>query len=430
MYNLVDNYTNGVNMKTTKLLATTFIIQILSMSSNAAESKTDVSGSADFRMSFTNQSYAYRVTTDYNSNDRHSNTLARLNIDSELKSDTGLLYGASIELGDASTSPAGTTQPLIRSSYLFTESKFGRTELGTNEPASKIMKLDASSIAKATGGVDGDAFYYNNNIVGHIDEGSGLFRTTVKYITGPNLPIESRGELTGRYNKITYFTPEFSGFQIGVSYAPDTAEMGGLGNMKPSKSAIFDTDPPNQYNDADFKNLFTGGISYNTKLSYDIDLKLSSTWQFAEAKPYNSASPASYEKIRDIKAYALGTQIEYKNYAIAGSISHWGRSMNTYVNDVFNNANSRYYTIGMSYTADKYGISLTYMNTSRMKSKVYLASLGLEYNLGSGLLPYIEGNLFGFKPYGVTYKSDDTSNNAIAPKNRGNVVLMGMKVKF
>ena len=417
-------------MNLIKLLATTFVVQIIAFSSNAAESKINIGGSADFRMSFTKQSYPYRLTSDYNSNDRHSNTLTRINISSESKSDSGLLYGAAIELGDASTSPAGTTQPLIRSSYIFTESKFGRTELGTNEPASKTMKVDASSIAKATGGVDGDAFYYNNNVVGYIDDGSGLYRTTVKYITGPNLPMEARGELTGRYNKITYFTPEFSGFQIGLSYAPDTAESGGLGNMKKSKSSIFDNDPPNQYNDADFKNLFTGGLSYDTKIPYDISLTMTATGEVAEAKDYNSIAPTTYQKIRDIKAYSLGTKIAYKNYEFAGSISHWGRSMNTYVNDIFNNANSRYYTIGASYTADKYGVSLTYMNTSRMKSKVYLASLGIEYNLGTGLLPYIEGNLFGFKPYNTVYKLDDTSNSNLAAKNRGNVVLMGMKVRF
>lgn len=109
---------------------------------------------------------------------------------------TGLEYGGTIEL-DADTS---TTENTFET-WVFLSGGWGEVRLGDEEGPVDESALGADTIAAGTGGIDGDI----------VDE----------LAVGAVSPTTSE-EAT----KVRYYTPEFGGLQLGVSYTPNGGGFG------------------------------------------------------------------------------------------------------------------------------------------------------------------------------------------------------------
>ncbi|MCY0536186.1 porin, partial [Klebsiella pneumoniae] len=88
------------------------------------------------------------------------------------------------------------------------------------------MRVDASTVAVATGGINGDW----NNI---IDPTGGIATgATGGFISGSKLQAEhgvatlAGDESTYNATKISYYSPRWAGFQFGASYTPDLDATG------------------------------------------------------------------------------------------------------------------------------------------------------------------------------------------------------------
>ena len=114
--------------------------------------------------------------------------------------DNGMEVGGRVELEDV------TTGDQIDETYIYASGGFGRMVFGADDSASNLMHYSTPWF-----GVQG----VNSPNWRHIAT------TAVK--TGTNTGI------SGDANKITYFTPRFSGFQFGISYVPDNSKGGGGG---------------------------------------------------------------------------------------------------------------------------------------------------------------------------------------------------------
>lgn len=383
----------------------------------AHESEVKVNGSSNFRAAFMNQTKLHKTENFYKSN--VMNIITRLKINAQNKADDGTKYGAYMELGDTS----GTSLS-IRSSYIFTENAIGRLELGQYDSASKQLKIDASDIAVATGGVDGDHTSYVVTNVGYTDFGDST-RALAQYITTPALPLDSIGTVGSHYNKVTYYTPYINGLQFGISYAPDSKEVGGLDNMQSSNLSIASS--PNQYNFG-YKDVVSAGAKFARKYG-NTEVNLSVVGQHASAKKTTSLVPALYEKVQDVKAYAVGGSVKMDAISVAASYGNWGKSFNTKMVDGKNNAKAQYYTVGAAYEFNNVSTSVSYMDSNRMENNYKVASIGVEYKAAQGLLPYAEISSFKFKPY-KTAVYHAASGVSLATANKGNVIMVGTKVSF
>jgi outer membrane protein OmpU len=109
---------------------------------------------------------------------------------------TGLEYGATVELEADTNSTANADE-----TWLFVRGGFGELRFGDVEGPVDESVIGAQTIAGGTGGIDGDV----------VDElAIGIVQPTT----------------SDTATKIRYYTPDFAGFQLGVSYTPNNDDGG------------------------------------------------------------------------------------------------------------------------------------------------------------------------------------------------------------
>ncbi len=117
--------------------------------------------------------------------------------------DNGIEFGVNVQL------EGETSADQIDESYIWSEGRFGRIELGSEDPATDSMFTGPASP------ITGAGINSPSNI--HIQTGGNAVGSPVTLVN-----------ITGDTDKLTYFTPRIAGFQLGASYTPDTSEeLGG-----------------------------------------------------------------------------------------------------------------------------------------------------------------------------------------------------------
>ena len=117
--------------------------------------------------------------------------------------DNGIEVGGRVEL-------EGTTQTdQIDETYIWAEGGFGRMVIGAENGPSYLMHYSAPWIA-GVNGVDSPNYRYTTH--------GGAARTNTQTLIASDA------------NKITYFTPRFSGFQFGIAYTPSNSNRSGEQN--------------------------------------------------------------------------------------------------------------------------------------------------------------------------------------------------------
>jgi predicted porin len=137
--------------------------------------------------------------------------------------DNGLVVGVDVQL------QGETVADQIDESYIYFEGGWGRLQVGSEDPAPDEM-IYAAPTPIDSHGVNSPTFF-------HAASGANAVGTTTTYVN-----------LTGDSDKITYFTPRWSGFQFGVSYTPDNTEELGFafrsdvtaGGATPQQSEVFE----------------------------------------------------------------------------------------------------------------------------------------------------------------------------------------------
>ena len=141
--------------------------------------------------------------------------------------DNGIKIGADIELeGFASTTTE--TEAELDEAYLFVRGSFGDILLGRDQtvqerfrnemPSAAIISLNSPSTSNFLPFSGEYNWAYTGN-----DFRRGTLGSTAPSLSGRDNPV-----------RITYFTPRFSGFQLGVSYAPEDT------NTSNERDKVFD----------------------------------------------------------------------------------------------------------------------------------------------------------------------------------------------
>ncbi len=370
------------------LLGTTALMSAAALAgaAHAAGPTVTVGGFIDFQAGFADQDSAF--ATGGFSREQHIVTDTEIHVNVEGQADNGIVYGAVIELNADTDGDADGDGGNADKAYIYLESEAGRVEMGNNVSVVHSMKVDASTIARATGGIDGD-FYR------HVDVATGG-----PFLISPDLPSQFTTAVREDATKVSYFTPSFSGLQVGVSFTPDEGDTG-------TASGLSSDTGTNQ------ENVVGVGVKYSGEVE-GVGIHASATGEFG------SAETATTE---DVAAWALGLGADFEGFSVAGSWADWGESgLST---TAAPNDDQSFWTLGAAYENGPYGISVTYLQSEATQAagtdehEFSNLVVGADYQLAPGLVPYVEVSFF-----------DTDDNVAASADNDGSVVLVGAELTF
>ena len=186
-------------------------------------------------------------------------------------------------------------------------------------------------------------------------------------------PTSGYLNLASDANKITYFTPRFGGFQLGVSYAPNIDAPGG---NRQTFGLNTDEDP------GDFNHVIGAGANFVESFNgIDIAIFAGAEWANLEA---NTATGA----LDDYQAYQGGLNVGFSGFTVGGSVSYNDRgSDNDFDTDVW------FYDVGITYATGPWTVGVTYSRSEydldssilEIEETRNMVELGVNYKLAPGV---------------------------------------------
>ncbi|WP_430437614.1 porin [Oceanibaculum nanhaiense] len=256
----------------------------------------------------------------------------------ETKLDNGLTVGFLANLEIVNT---GSTNGPTDEVFMYFEGGFGKVQLGSKETAAYLMHYQAPYV--------------------------GIGINTPDFA-----PYENNGAPTSTYlvqtndaNKITYFTPQFSGFQLGFSYVPDTTNTDG--------------------NTQGFGVLPKGGIGEQedwvslaaayTREVGGVELGLSAGYEFASLGGNDGAGTFD-----DFKGYSFGANVGFSGFTVGGSYAKFN-------NGLSGDNDSKAWDLGVIYETGPWGFGLTYFNGDNEGSnaEAKLFDIAASYTVNDGI---------------------------------------------
>jgi len=373
----------------------------------------------------------------------HKSALANtgsLKFNFDKQSDTDLKYGAYIKLNanTSKASPSGS-ENIANELKIYLQSNVGKVEVGATSPVGMTMEVNSYTLARATGGLDGDWDLWLRN-GGVVSRNNSI---DARFLTAPKLPV-GFDEGT-KAAKINYFSPNINGFTFGVSYTPDSK----------AKGTVNQTKDVLKNSGGGYKNVWQPAVRYEKKFENGVSFATALLGDFGQAKDEKyvannligcgdgtSDTPCgtkSIAKRHNLNAWQLGASVGYDHFAFSGAYGNVGKSGARTEGDY--KKKGEYWTLGSAYATDKYGVSVNYMQSKRSGhlvkdgkdnhvlfstnteyNKFDAVSIGADYQVMPGLMPYVELTRFKFKKnnnFGVDAKF-----------NKGTVFLAGTKIKF
>ncbi|SLN20361.1 porin [Oceanibacterium hippocampi] len=270
--------------------------------------------------------------------------------------DNGLQVGVQVQL------EAETCGDQIDESFVFLAGNWGRVNIGSENSAAYLMAVASPAPSYW-------AFGLNSPNIS---------------ITG-NFPHTNPVNLSGDSEKITYFTPRFSGFQFGVSYTPDNCEESGCGGTY--SGSEFDT-----FADGTTGDIFEVGVNYTGK------------WDAIEIQASGSYGQGDDEGVgNEPEEWSAGLNVTFAGFTVGGAFHQAESAANTDTTD---------WNVGVRYAMGPWGVGIQYAQfeiepAAGGDRDVKAVEVGGSYTLGPGVV------LFGGIQYwdgdnGVTIATEET----------------------
>jgi hypothetical protein len=409
-----------------KLLTTLLISSSFASASFASDVDVKLKGFFDFQAGAKKQKNLEgdnKLTQNQKNTAFNSKGAVRAVIDNT--TDCGLKYGANIVLKTTSNSAA----TIKNGSYLFLESDKGRVEAGSAATAFSNMSISAYNIASATG----------DDFLGYVNLNPTIYGTDTKqaaYLADINdysyvYSGFTSGNISEETRSITYYTPKFSGIQLGVSFTPDTTNVGAGSIMSKGVSTNLIDKEGNKYEtEVSVKNLAGVGITYEHNISDGFDVKIGAGYEGGKsnAKITKPESKNTTIKLENFKLYNFGAVVSYGNWSVAGSYATSGKSLTSKTYH-FDKRDNKLYTAGVGYNQGPIGLSLTYLRNDKFKNRLDAYTLATDYSLAPGFKPYAEVTSFKLKNKAYDVSAEGAPKPA-NKKHNGIVYMLGTRVSF
>jgi hypothetical protein len=286
--------------------------------------------------------------------------------------DNGLEYGLVIEQQTQTDDTANSDETYI----FFTDESFGRVELGDQDGAFDRMFVGAKNVQAGRGGFDGPAFE-------HAATGAAA-------ITGPS------PNFAGDATKAIYFTPRFSGFQVGASFTPDSGAGGGTQT----------TD-----NNGDFNNLVDIGVNFVGNFG-DAGVTVGAVGQFSDHE--TSATEGA-------ENWSIGAKVDFAGFSVGAHYQDLGDSG---IADASTADAGTVWDIGLGYSSGPWAVGIGAMFTENANalnagdSEVEVYTINGTYNFAPGLKIVADLNFI------------DVDNPGTGTDNEGTTGVVGVQADF
>lgn len=447
-----------------KLLLTSALVAGFASSALAHSGPTvTLGGNLDTQLGVRNQSSGYDTDAAQaalaSRNKTHNFAVvnhATLNVGVAGKAGNGLKYGGDIEIAADTSNDKYNTNNFNSAGNRtrgWAESMFGRLEAGSTEGVSHSMQVSGASVARATGGIDGDAQYWWNPFIFQDSATVSANERLVSdnFIVSPNLPSNYKTNGEANAAKVNYMTPSYMGFKAGLSYIPDVEQHGSAALThtvkKGSNNLNFGATTDQTMG---FKDIFSGGLHYSGKMN-KLGVMASLLGETGDAKDKFAAGNTNLGKRHDLRAWQIGGSVNMSGFSLAASYGDWGKSgvLKTLTTG---KKKSHYWTVGAGYEYGAMGMSVTYLDSQRggiqdggsagnfattagvgstaatRGNKHRNVSVGLDYKLAPGFMPYAEVSFFKHHEKGAVGTSATSTNHD--KKNEGTIFLAGTKLAF
>jgi len=423
------------------------------------------SGQSKFEVGTKSQDRNHKAALSFSPNQKSTGfyTTQKASLKAEGKSES-LTYGAVLRLQTVANSSDGMGDSRNDRSHIYLDTDMGSVQLGSNFAASKLMQIDASTIASATGGIDGDfsqyssaanASTYTTNLSGNVTANgvtltqSAFARSFVSSFAIYNVDTLSNrldGATGEQSRKITYLSPRISGAQLGLSFSPDFNNTGdndliGKSSVDASGSVYM---PGNMYFGLPvrIKNVWSMGLNYTNTIN-DINVAFAAVADRGTAVRENFSGSVQSStgktfivtgnnKFHNLNTYSVGGVVGTNGFSVAASFHNDGKSLTPETVT----AKSSWWTTGVAYENGPMSTSLTYLQGKKkyavnggnggQEVKSQIVSLGADYEVAPGLKPFAEVSMVKYKPQDTTAgtKYYHTSNA------KATVFILGTKLKF
>ena len=272
-------------------------------------------------------------------------------VNASSKADNGMSYGLRIELNGGAADATAADEASV-----FLSGDWGRLDLGDNDDATNSMQVGAWNATKGAGGPFGGLGDLNT-----VFNGNG----TDNLISRADWQVFTTSDAT----KATYKTPNFSGFQVGVSWTPDSGESSG-------GAATADSDA-----DGDFENVMGLAAMYRGKVG-DTSVAVSAGWETGTDEGATGA------EIEDLDIMGIGASVGMGGFSVGAHYRDYGDSFLTAAQTAAGADSGSQWSLGVGYQAGPWGISAWYLkgekdntNTSNANARETEVT---RYGIGAG----------------------------------------------
>lgn len=163
---------------------------------------------------------------------------SEIHVNAEGVADNGLTYGFHVEIEADGGDDANT----LEESYLYLSNAYGRVNLGSESGAPYLMQV---SIPAAESNIDGSSQYINPVNYTAISN-TAAFNTYLSGV-GNSDGWDYDAGFTGKHEKITYISPNWNGFQFGLTYTPEVGDTNSASGLTGFASEGVDNDYDEAY---------------------------------------------------------------------------------------------------------------------------------------------------------------------------------------
>ncbi len=285
-------------------------------------------------------------------------------------SDSEIIFGGKtqvmggLEVGFNVQLETETDRGDIDESYIFVEGAFGRVVMGSENTPAYLMQYAAPAVGPGI-----NSGFQSQSIIG-----------TVARPIGPGIGTFIEVNASGDNQHISYYTPRFNGFQLGLGLLPDVT---GEGNSNQIDNAASPVD---------------WGLSVGANYVQDFeDFNVAVAFGFTYADSKTNA-------LDDPMFFSGGLNLGYQGFTIGGSIA--GSPTDNYSEEGLS------WDAGIRYGQDRWAASVTYFDNDMTEQdfESWAVEGAVSYRLGTGV------DVVGYIGYAATEcdtQFNGTANNVV-----------------